>query len=419
MKIEKTTINDVKTLIIKNDRYTTLIFKLYFVIDLNRRDHLLAVLLKDYMLSTSSKYKTEKEILKLKQRLYSFSYYISRILYSDKTIFSIEFSFVDPLLVEDDYFEEMVDVIKEFLFHPNFKNNKLDKEIFNRCKLNIINNRRSIEGDPSFLIHQDFNRIAFHDTYLDDIRYSLDEYIELVNSFTDEDVIDLYNRIINKSVCRMYLFGNYSDKYINLIKKNIVFKEVNNSKIVYKMAKINSSVKEVTKEYNSVESCVYALYSFPKLTKREDICLITLVRLLNYSGRLLHKVLRDKYSVIYSANASADRDNRELLIVGDISKNNKDKFIEGLDYLFNEYLYDDNVLEEALAINMKHLYVNYLTLDEDKNNVFSDIVSNDFYKEYTIKELYELSLNITKEDVWALVKKLDRKLIFFAKGVES
>lgn len=419
MKEEKLKINGIDTTLYKTDKYTTLHIELYFTLDYNTQDFYLLELLGDYMLATNKKYKTKEELLDLKYEMYSFDSYVNIVRYGKNIVFNLSFEIISPKLVKDEYFQRLLKEVHTLIFDANFTNALPDEKVFEKCKNGLIGNYESTNSDIHYIANTRFMKNAYPDTIVDKALLSASEYKDLINSFSGKEMHDLYKKLIGEKISEIILFGDFKDEYIKVLEKNLTFKNHNKKPLKYEFIKACPKSASITEKIDNVETNIFVLYTFEGLTRKEKLTLVTLSGILNFGGRLLHKLFREKLALVYSSYAEIKINAETLSIVGNINSKNKDKFLEGVDYLFNEVLNDKRIVEEAIENYLKHTRVSFITRDENKWTVLRDLTGKKLYDNFTIEEVYNHAKEVKHSDILSLIKKAKKTLCYTLEGEKN
>lgn len=418
MKIDKKKINGYDLSIYKTDRYSSINFELLFQVPFTRENLIALDLLNEYMIHSTKKYPSRKAIDEATMDLYSFGFGLSNDYVGDTMTVEYFFGFVDPKLVQDDYFERAIEFASGIIFEPNFKNGHLDRDELKRCKEKIIN---SI-GDE-FLSHDSKARMSFYksvfpDTYLTrEYTSSKEEYEEILNSFTCEYLIDLYTKTFLKSFVGMIAMGNISAKEIAIVKKYFVFDEIKKLEVIDKVvAPIAKRPKKVTiSDEESKESILSCVYDVPSNSAKDEVTYNAIISMLTSVGMLLHRVLRDEYKIVYNAQAYFSRKVKYICIRAFIDKGDEKAAIKGIEKTL-KMLENPDVVEKELAKLKEWSKMRLYTYNENKHNPFRDLERITFKDDITIKEKIELEKTLSTQDIIAAVKKMKLVKVHFYRG---
>jgi len=379
---------------------------------------LTASLLSEYLLKTNEIYKTYKEI-EDKEKEYYDSYvdvYVDR--YLNETFFSIEIGALDQTYIGDYYFNSFLDFAHDIVFKPNFKNNMLDKDIFKNMKKDRINELKIALANPKNLSQRILDNSVFPNTILSRGAFTnIEDYKKVINSITEEDIINLYNVIINENYYKGYAFGNLSTEDINKIKSLFTFKPTIRKPEYFKKVEIQSGEKEIV-DNNYNESIVCVIYEIKNCDVSKRYLYGILSDMLNGTNGLCHEVLREELGICYHASASFYSTFGFFKITALISKENKEKCLTGIDEIINR-LKDKNKTEELLNFTIeKQNQEDYLSEEYFGANI-NDLENYIFERRTSREEENKLINKLTFDDILNAINNIEKKYIFFFKGDKS
>lgn len=376
---------------------------------------LTASLLSEYLLKTNQCYKTYKEI-EDKQKEYYDSYVdIFTDRYLNQTFFMVEMGCLDQTYIGDSYFDSFLDFAHTILFKPNFKNNRLNKTLFESIKKDRINKLNIALSNPKNLSERILLNTVFPNTVLSRGAFTnLEDYKKVINSITESDIIDLYNTILNENYYRGYAFGNLSDENINKIKTLFGFKPSNRKPDYYKKLDIQTGEKEITDEHYN-ESLMCVVYEIKKCDVNNRYKYGILSSMLNGQNGLCHEVLRSELGVCYYAKASVYSTFGFLYIITEISKENKEKCLSGIDEIMNR-LKDKNKITELFNFVVEKHNQNDYTSDESYGANIDDLEDFVYERRISREEEHNLVNNLKVEDIVNEMNNIEKKFTFFFKG---
>lgn len=419
--MEKTKLIDMgeySAYINKIKRYTSLHLELIFEMELTIRNILKTNLLFNYMNYTNKKYKTLKEIQDREKELYSLGFNMSSSQIGSKFFGLVTARLFDPKRIGDDYFKDAIEFICDMLYKPNFENGKLDKTILDRRKNMMIESFGNKLTSPDYKAYKGFLRATFNDPKMfEELNYDTKEdFAKALNSITDKELIDWYNEIIGKSFVTMTLVGDYDDKELDLIKEKFKFPSVRKLDDNYHMD-VNIPTTSVTvQDYDISESTLYVLYEIDDYKDKDRCAYKALKMMLNYdSGRIIHKVLRDEFALVYNASMSLMSKVGTVLFTASIESKNKDACIKAIDTILDR-LKDKKYVQEELDKVKKTVKMNDYLFDESKWNITYDVETIALNEDKCEEENKDLMLKLNADDIIDAVNRLRRKVVYFYEG---
>ena len=404
-------INDNEMYLYKIEGFSSIRIKLNFKVENNLKNFIGLKLLSSYIFENNKVYNTVPKIQTRIKELYNFFIGSGSYTFGKYLMFEVNIHFLNKYVLNDEYYLDLMTFINDMLFKVKY-NKKSLKDIKNR-ELNYIKSYLKNENNIMYLEYLKYN---FKDTT--EYNYSLnnkDEIIKIINEYSSEDLKELHDKIF-KNFYKGLIMGNVSDEDYKLFRKFLNFKS-NIKKLDYiddeKLMKKNKDYEIVSDKTNL--SRIYITYRF----KKRDIALLDFINnIMNSSHGPLFSILRSKYGLVYSFGFSYKYYKRRILISAQIDKNNKDKFISGVEEAFN--LMKNKTYVKKLLNEDKQAYKDDLyTLEENMNRMFKMSFEH-IMKPYENYDQLEFLNNLDKyneEDIINYFNTFERTNIFFYKGV--
>jgi len=393
----------------KTNKFKDINIYLNFLVEPNRLTNLTCTFLKYMLTDSCQKYKDKQSMSKISDLLYAGTIGTNLTRDVDYSSFEIHYNFIDPKYLSDISFIDYFEYIKETLFNPLFTNKKFDefKKIIESIYLRELDkpNKLASNNFIKYLSKED-ERISFIDN----------DYRDLLEEITLDDVINTYYQIINNSRLDIYVVGDVNNDIIDFFKdfdlkkrKNRIVeinkKEINSIGIKEDIIKANTSNLIVSYQMN------YDPYS-NSIAKW-----LTGITLLGISPTsLLFEEVREKNSLCYSIFPSQIRTNGLINIVTNISSENKDKTIKEIEKQINRVSnldFEDCKLEEAKAYLISNVIQGYDDPDFLETFFYSRDIKN---KQETIDEYVFNIRKINKNDIKDIFKDYRHILTYYLKG---
>ena len=134
--------------LIQTKKFRSINIKILLKDEIKKEDITKRNFLTDYLILTTKKYKTKKELALKIQELYSLyvSSYNTRV--GSYLITRFNMSLLNPKYTEDSMLEESISLLHEIIFNPNVKNNQFDTKIFNILKHDILTEIETVKENP-------------------------------------------------------------------------------------------------------------------------------------------------------------------------------------------------------------------------------------------------------------------------------
>lgn len=402
---------------IETDRFKTIGFKVCIRNDNKKEDDKYLPLLWRMLLSTSSKYKTLKEINEACTEIYDPYYSIRTIESGKETILGLSATFTNEKYTEKGMNEKNIEFVTHFLFNPKIKNNKFDEKLFETKKTKLIEYYSSIKDYP-----RDYadGRLEEEMISLDYKNYSLSEIIEVTKNLKNEELYEYYKKTMKEGKLDIFVCGNFDSKDIKeIIKKHITFKEKKKEipNHVFNQNKYNKKPNIVIEQSNNVQSNLLIGCKAINMTNHERQYAFTVYSWILGGGMnsLLNRTVREENSLCYYIYAAR----KSLMGIMKIYAGIDGEKFEKTHNLIKEQMkniekgnFDDELLE-----GVKKIYYNSLksTLDY-QDDMMTSHISEVFLNYDSIEQRKKEMEKITKEDIMKFAKKVHIDTVYLLKG---
>ena len=127
--MEQIKINDnVNIIYLENEKFKTNLISVFFKRALKRDEVTKNVLLQYVLTDSTQKYKTQSDIEKRMQELYSSKIDTNVSKSGEKQIISFKLSFVSDRYLQEKITDDAIDLLTEIIFNPNIENGGFSKE---------------------------------------------------------------------------------------------------------------------------------------------------------------------------------------------------------------------------------------------------------------------------------------------------
>lgn len=386
----------------------------YFSLEPTNENVVKADILRYYMLKTNKKFKEQKDITDKEKELFNSNITTSIMYYGKKIILLFSLKTIDSSVIGENIFDDALDFYKDILLNPNFEKGKLNKEVFEQIKKDFINNQKNTLKDPDQMFRKIFSKNVFLTQSANIGNFTdIEEYERVINSISDQDIIEFYNEIINSFVCSL-AFGNISDDNIKRIENTFKFKTINfDYNYDYKEKIVDKDIEIISKD--TTQSHIYFVYKVKDYKKDNEPLYRVLLHVFNNNNSPVYDTYRYKLGIVYSILTSVFLYKDILYIRADIDKKNKDKAINALKIIFDR-LHDKKEMESQLQYAKEKIKENFdaapekiqETLNEAKNHVLRLTLPS----EEIIKRVNKL----TVDEIINQIDNLEYKCMFFYKG---
>jgi len=401
--------------LIKTKKFRSISIKVLLRDEIKKSDIVKRNFLTDYLVFSTKKYKTRKQLSLKTQDLYSLyiSSFNNRIGNFLVTRFNL--SLLNPKYTEDNMLEESLDLFHEVIFNPNVENNQFNKTNFDIIKNNIEKEIMTEKEDP-----KSYANIRMLECLGDGpFSYRGYGYLDDLNKINEKNLYQYYKDFLAKSDVDIYVIGDFSIKDMTkLVKEKLNFKTLKKpkSKITIYHDKFLKKERTFIEEFKVNQSKLSIGCKLNNLNEFERKYVINIYNMLlggGFNSKFM-QIIREQNSLAYYINSSVNKADNLLIIQSGISYENFDKVIKYIkDILKNIGKY---ITEEEL-INAK---MEYLSILEETNDNMDSIVENLIAAnllnlddlEIRKKEISKVSI----EDIKKISKKVYMDTVYLLKG---
>lgn len=399
--------------------FATILIEFRFLMSNDKKHVIIASLLSMYLKRVNSKYGSWKDIKDKLKDFYNMSINISHDKVGSKRFFTAQIELLNQNIINENYFEEAINFAKDILLSPKFDGDKLDLEVAKQIKKDIIDSQIISLSNPSIYSSRKLLKEAIEPCNINqNIYLDIEEFKQIVDSVTDEEVIDFYNEVMN-NFYRGLVFGDVSLEQYSIIKNCFPFKSrsevldysektlVRNGELTIEDSNIKDSTLDVVYQINNYSLDKWYLYRIIGV-------------MLSHSKGLCHGVLRSEMGLVYSAGSYINkyRFNGIIIIEAKIDKDNKDKCLDGISEIFKR-LRDENVVNDLLEFVKDKFNQDDMVSDESVNNLISELEDYVYNERPTREELHKITNNVSVKDIINAVNDIEEKFVYFYRGIKD
>ena len=402
---------------IKTDKFRSINIKVLLKNEIKKGEITKRNFLIDYLVMTTKKYKTRKELALKIQELYSLYISSSNARIGTYSITRFNMSLLNPKYTESNMLSESISLLHEVIFNPNVKNNQFDSRPFNVIKNNILNDLNTVKENPRV-----YANIKMFENMSSTAAYSYHGYgyLDDLSLITERNLYEYYKEFLAKSSVDIYVIGDFSEtEIINLVKSKLNFKTLKKDKkdVYIYHEKINKKSKTIIESANFNQSKLSIGCKIDKLTDFERKYVINLYNMIlggGFNSKFM-QVIREKNSLAYYINSSVNKADNLLIIQSGISHVNFKKVVSNIKSIMKN-IQNGDVTEEEL----KNVKVEYLSILEETNDNMDKIVENYIAADILDLDDYEIRKKmvetVTVDDIIAVSKKVFIDTIYLLKG---
>ena len=399
---------------VKSNKFKTILISTLFINKTKYENITKDKLLCDFLINSTKKYNNEVKMSRELMNLYDPRIDVYDI-YLDMHSKCFDISFLDEKYTEKGMNKKTIDFYYDLIFNPNICNNSLEENNFDIVKNSLFADFSIREENPSEMAF-----INAMKNIKDDIPISHDTYGNKsdLNKINREECLKYYLDSITNSKVVIFIVGNIDDSVINYIDNNIKDR-INKNNISYKKEYELSKVKDVlikNDKSNFNETIIYLIYKINNMTKRERYGVLPLLNeILGGSSAKLFNNVREKNSLAYYAYSNYSPSQSLLYMYAGINKVNKDKTINLMKEQL-ESIKNNDITDEELISAKNTLLASLKSTDDNQYKIVNDMIFVKLFDRDNYKEREKIFLDITKEEIVNLSKKIDLDIIYTLEG---
>ncbi len=412
-------LDNINLHLIECDNFKTTRVEARFILNISKKEVPILELLSNALIYSTKKYNTRKAFIDYQKDLYDTIITSNIADDGNRTSLEISMSFLDNKYSYDNLLFDEINFLNEILYNPNISDNKYDEDTFEAVKLNVISYLEALKEDKG-----KYSRMKLYELVNegrdDFISQVSEEYYNIVKNATREDVVDLYEKIINESQIDIIVLGN-----INIADTEKMFKRILSGKASCKSSinpiRLYEKNKKVVTRFESDKSnqakLNIACTVDNNLSKYEKEVVMQVYNLIlgGFANSLFFKNIREKHSLCYYVSTNYSYYDNLLLIRSGINKDNYEKMMTLIKKEMKSVLngsFELELLEEA-----KKTYVSILKSSMDYP---SSLINNYYDNQIDGISLFQDRLSeimkVTKDDVIKLAEKVSISSVYMFGG---
>ncbi|MBQ9071917.1 MAG: insulinase family protein [Bacilli bacterium] len=373
-------------------------------------------LLRQLLLNTSKKYKTEKEYRQAYDEKFIISNRVNTFVFNDNLYFEFRLVVPDPKKVKDFDMNSAFEFFIDTIYNPNIIDEEFNKECFDREKRFLQSNVKNSKKNVYEKSYQSFLNIVDDIGVLKDNIYNNIDLLEKANS---KQLYNIYKDNILNNNPIIFVSGDVDKDINNFIKKYI---KVNNEKIIIEKNYSNylkpfDELKEVDEVSSDHESVLYIAYKVKNMTEEDELYLGIIKNILGHgSNDLIFKELRMNKKLIYSSNTWMRKRAGLLVIESYINNTSKEKVVTSVKSVIKK-LKDEEILLSYMEKLISDLEFNLIRSKDSRVKDLNDFIDEKLgigYSLETVLEMYKNDFDMKK--LLNLLDRLTLDTIYFLRG---
>lgn len=362
----------------------------------------------------NEEYNTEESFQKNKQKNYILATGCSRNVIGKNVFFTYSMIIPNKNALGLDMLDKQFDFFEKFVYHPKIVDGGFDAFELEREKKDL--KMRIANGIKNLRVYRNIKFVEAFDT-IGIASRGIHNNIDLIDKVTPYSLYKYYQKVISNNKPLVFVFGDFDeDEMTNLINKYLI-KDKDAKPVLEKnynfFLEPRENINIVNDKGHFKDSAISLAYKVKDMSE-DDFTKLNIVSnlLSSMSSRLLQKVLRDEFELVYSANSCCHMRSGVLEITAYINKNNKELVIEKIKEIVLS-LKDEVFITEFLNNIIERKRINLLHLLDDKLSLLDEVICKELEIDLLAKEQYELIKEITPKDISLFIDRLVLDTIYF------
>ena len=403
--------------LIKTNKFKTITVRIAFRSPVVKEEITVRNILCDMFLQSSSKYPSKRELTIAAQDLYAadIQTYNSRL--GNYNNLDIYLSVLHDRYTEEGNFRKALDFLNEIVFHPDVLNQKFSLEKLEIVKTTAKSHLSSLKEDGAsysllrLFETMDKNRVS---------SYRMVGYLEDLEKITPSSIYQYYQKMIRSDLVDIFVIGDIDvEEMTQMIREVIPIKTVKRQRIPYLLEDVRPRSKRLfEKEIVSTSQSKLAIgcraHGLNDYERNYALTLFNII--LGGSGdSKLFKEVREKYSLCYVINSVPNKLDHLVLIRAGIDKENYTKTLELIDNILLD-MKKGKINDEEIRVAKEYFCTALDELEDSPNQILDNYYMMELIGTDTIEEKRRNIMNVSKEDIVKVAKKVKIDTVFFLEG---
>lgn len=415
MEITELKSNNVKTTLIKTDKFKTITIQVVFLGEFSKETATKRSLLTRVMSASTKVYPTKKAIANKLYSLYDASIGISTYptYKTSVTVFTLDIVNQKNIKNAKDLTKEAIKLLKEFIFNPNINQGAFDEKVFNEQKRILRENINNIYNNKTRYALRKTLKLMAEDEI---ISVSALGALEDLEKITASNLYETYQKMIKDENVSIFVVGDFDNqqmlndlKILGDFPDNLVQTEV-----VSKETKQITKVREFV-EKQSINQTKLIMGFRTNINTMSELYVPSLLFNAMFGGLFssdLVRVVREENSLAYTIASQTIHDIKILIVSAGIDQ---DKYHLASDLVIKQLeLYKQGVMSLDNLTTAKEVLINELIEIEDSPFMLINFyLRNYLYQtKYRNDDLIQEIKEVTLDQVQAVAQGVNLDTIF-------
>lgn len=404
----------------KTDQFKTVNISLKFKTDLSEATTGTRTVLTNVLQHSNALYKTAASLRMYLDDLYGTVFYLDTTKKGNEQIIILNIETVnDHYLKNDNVLEKVLDLLHTVLFKPNLTDGHFQQSIVEREKAMVINRINSVFDEKARYAQSELQKL-FRPNHPASI--AVNGTVESVEAITLDSLKEAYESMLLNDDVDVFVVGDIDEEQmVESIKQSLPLAD---RPLLYETTPFEETTPLTDFKKEQVEmrqAKLHIGYKAPVFFKDEEFFSMQIFNGIfgGYPHAKLFMNVREKESLAYYCGSSYSSQYGILYVTSGIEAENEEKALRLIDEQLEAIRQGD--ISDLELSQTKAMLKNQLT--EALDSARGQIEIYDQYRElpieFSIENLAAKWDAVTKEDVAAMAKKVEKQTVFFLTGTEE
>lgn len=404
---------------IQTDKFKTITIKINFKRKIKKEDITKRNLLSEILSTSCGKYHTERLLALKIEDLYGLGFNSYAMTSGNYGILGFTFKFLTEKYTEDSIIPEIIDFMKEIIFHPDIKDNAFSEENFLMAKKRILDEIDAVMENPNqYGVNRLYDLMAENSI----ISYHPEGDPKILESLDAKQLYTFYQDIIQNDIVDIFVLGDIQESLKESIMNSFEFgcKNIRGESHYVNDIPIREDVKIVTEKSHFTQSKMYLSYNLVNITdfERDYVSYVYSAILGGGGDSKLFKKVREENSLCYTISSFVNRIFGILNIRLGFDYKNYDQVLENIQSCLEEM--EKGNFEEEEIKKAKILYKNSLKeIFDSPVRILNLYISKEYLNIEPIDQRLKNIEKVDKTMIMEFAKKIKANMIYCLEGRED
>ncbi len=378
-------------------------------------DELYRTLLKRILFLKTAKYDSLEKLSSAGAEIYNPKVFVKTQTSSIYRTFNLRAEFINEKYTEDGMNKSNIEFIMDYFWHPFIKDGAFDKETFDLCKKNYIEELKSAKNYPEeYALDECWRSLNLYEFKLP----TNEELIKILEEIDEKKLYSYYKSMFTEDSLDIFIVGDVTDDMETVI-DDYIYGDFQKSVMLKPHEYTVSKVNKIKEKTDNPQSKLFLGYKMNNLTTYENeyVSLIFAMILGGGTESYLHSEARKKRSLCYYIYASCYNLFNVMIVSAGISAKNSKEVIKITEAEINRIKNGD--VDDDKLTEVKQLYKNILLESKDSQmSLINNLVARVTKEADDIETRFKMVDKMSVDDIITLAGKVKLDTIFLLEGTE-